>query len=458
MFLDYAEKIAKISKAIIRQKKVKIFSQFDCDGLCSASILTKAMLRENVNFELRIYKQLTEKLLNEIQASENDFLIFADFGSGQLQMMQNILDKTQVLILDHHEPVNFNHMNLLHVNPMMHNEDEMSASIVCYSFAKFLNPRNTDLVDIALIGAIGDESGEKWEFKGFIKKILEEAEVLGKVSVHKGLRFYGRSTRPIHKSLALTYEPFIPGVSGSESQAIQFLSDIGIRTKQDGDWIKLKDLTKEEEQKLASAIIVERMKTETAAEDIFGDIYTLIGKPEELQDAREFATLVNACGRTQMPQIAIRLLLGDYSAIENSHQTIEDYRRMISDALNWLRENPESIKQTPLANFIIANGKIPESIIGTIASIVVNSDFVDSAQPLFALANSDEDKMKISARLPKNLKINLRGVMTKIISKTGGEAGGHANAAGGFIPKAKVEEFINTTQMVLGEMIVGKES
>ncbi len=459
MLLNEIERISKIVKSIIKQKKVKIFAQFDTDGLSSASIFTKMLLREGLNFELRILKQLTRAATSEIQANENDFLVFLDFGSGQLELLKNFLDTTHILVIDHHEPAGFDHLNLFHINPLLFGEDEMSASVITYIFAKFLNQKNTDLIDVSLIGAIGDQADEKWEFKGLIKKILAEAETVGKVSKSVGLRFYGRMSRPIHKSLAYTFDPFIPRISGSESNAIQFLSEIGIKIKQDDEWVKLNDLSIEDQQKLAAAIILERMGTEEVAEDIFGEIYTLLGRPEEIQDAREFATTVNACGRMGVPHVGIRLLLGDYSVLEKSYSVLDAYRKILGDSMNWIRENSDAIVSTEFANFILGKDKIPDTVIGTVISMVSNSGMVQIDKPVFGFSDAEDGMVKISARITRNTKnLNLKPILSKSTAAVQGEGGGHASAAGGLIPKGKEHEYIKIVDSLFGEMIAGKES
>lgn len=460
MFLEDIERASKVFKGLIKEKKVKVFSHLDADGLTSASIIVRALVREGVNFELRIEKQLTEKSVEEIEASENDVLLFCDFGSGQLDILKKFLEKTQVIVLDHHEPLNVQHMNLFHINPLAVGEEEVSSSVICYLFAKNLNIKNTDLIDLAIIGAIADEQDEKWELGGLSKKIMEEAELLGKITMTKGLRMYGRNTRPLHKALEYTSELTIPGITGSESNAIQFLSEIGIKTKEHGEWRKLKDLTIEEQQKLASSIIIERLRGKHVdAHDIFGEVYTIIGRPEELQDVREFATLINACGRTGNYSLAIRICLGDLRALVESAKVLENYRKSISNGMNFVRDNMETaIIKKENCVCIVGENKIPDTMIGTITSMILNSDTLNSDKPLFGFADTEDNKIKISARIPKTVKnLNLRDVMVKATKAVGGESGGHQYAAGGLIKKEKLKEFIDETNKILGEMIGSKE-
>ncbi|MEM5829251.1 MAG: DHH family phosphoesterase [Candidatus Aenigmatarchaeota archaeon] len=457
MFLEEIERASKIFKSIVNQKVVKIFSHLDADGLVSAAIVSKMLLRSGQNFELRIVKQLTQNIIEKIKVRGEDVFIFTDLGSGQVTFLKEILKKTQVFILDHHEPEDFHTANLFHLNPLLFNEEEVSSSIICYLFAKNISFQNTDLIDLAIVGALGDEQDEGWKLKGMARKILEEAEILGKIVVSKGIRLYGRNIRPIHKCLEYSFDPFIPGISGSESQAVQFLSELNIPVKENNEWKKLKDLTIEEQQKLASAIILERLKfSQPNAIDIFGEIYTLLDREEELQDAREFATILNACGRTGNVDIGISLCLGD-SNITKVWEIMEEYRREINESIKLLREG-NIIFSTQNANFISAGKKIKDTLIGTITSIALSSNIFNNKNPVFGIAETDDGAIKISARAPKDVDINLREVLCYVAKLLKGEAGGHAHAAGALIDKNLQDDFVNIIDKKLGEMFGKKES
>lgn len=455
MFLEQLQRTAKVFRTVARQKKVRLFSHLDADGLCSAAIITRMMLREGINFELRIVKQLTADVIEKIDASENDVFLFTDLGSGQLDRLQKLFEKTQVFILDHHDSLKTSHINLFHMNPLAFAEEGISSSMICYMFAKAINLENADSVDLAVVGAVGDEQDEKWEFKGVARKIVEEGETIGKIVVTKGMRLYGRNSRPLHKALANSFDPFIPGISGNESAAVQFLSDIGLNLKHEEEWKKLKDLTTEEQQKLASAIIIERMKlSDVTAEDIFGDNYTLIGRPEMLQDAREFATLLNACGRLGRYDVAVRLCLNEANAMNLAVEILDQYRKILSESLEVFRANPQIVQKTSFANYLVFENKIPDTIVGTITSIAINSEMVDASRPVFGLVDTENGMVKISARVSKEVKnLNLRDIVLLAAKSSGGEAGGHKMAAGGLIQKGREKEFIQAADKVIEEQL-----
>ena len=449
LFIEEVNRIAKIIKPLIKEKNVKILSHFDADGIASAAIIAKLIIRLDGNFQLRVYKQLTEDVISELEGGSKDLLILCDFGSGQLKQLKPIIEQSYVLILDHHEPLRSEHPNLFHLNPLLFGEEEISASMVCYLLSKAVDPINTDLVDLAIIGAVGDMQDENWRFEGTARKLLNEAEMLGKIAITKGLRLYGRNTRPLHKALEYSFNPIIPGITGSESQAVQFLSDLGISIRTDDRWKRLCDLTEEEQKVLASAIIIQRLNFDKVdAANIFGEIYNLVGKPLELQDAREFSTILNACGKMHAAHIGFKLCMGDLSILPKIWTIIKEYKKLISDSVIWVREN---LHKTKLATYIFGNDKIPEEIIGTVCSISLNSNIVSRDKPVIGFANAG-DKVKVSARLARNLNLNLRDIIVKAAKAVGGEAGGHRYAAGALIDRGKEKEFIAAIEKEINVM------
>ena len=153
--------------------------------------------------------------------------------------------------------------------------------------------------------------------------------------------------------------------------------------------------------------------------------------------------------------MGIKLCLQE-AKINEVWEILEEYRREINEAIKLLRED-NIILSTPNANFILAGNKIKDTLIGTITSIALNSNIFGSRKPIFGIAESEENSLKISARLPKEIKnINLREVLHYAVKNLRGEAGGHAYAAGALIDKSLQNDFVNIIDKKLGE-ILGKE-
>ncbi len=91
---------------------------------------------------------------------------------------------------------------------------------------------------------------------------------------------------------------------------------------------------------------------------------------------------------------------------------------------------------------------IPEEIIGTVSSMLINSQFIDRAKPIFGYANKvGENFYKVSARTTIDLVndgVNLAEAIKKALDfmKIDTLGGGHPPAAGTKIKKDSIEEFL----------------
>jgi len=464
--------VAKAKKVsdVIRDthRFVRVISHYDADGITSGAIMTKALVREGKDFQLSIIKQISaefiQELAKECEKTNPGLIIFLDLGSGSLDDIQKFLmgEGRKIIIADHHQPQgDLVSENLFHINPLNFSITEnLSGAGVSYLVARALNHENKDLSELAIIGAIGDSQmgsiGSNWGLLGVNKEILLDAVNTGKIKAMKGLRLWGRYTRPIHKALEYSVDPWIPGISGSESGAVQFLQEMKISIKkEDGGWRTLSDLSEEEQQKLASGIITERIRTNTENPDwIFGDVYELLEKPG-YKDANEFATILNATGKTKNEHLGIALCLNDEAAVSSVKSILSEYRKEIGKAVGWVRENKEAVRNTGKVCYIFGGSNISEYVMSNVASILHKSDMLPNNQdvPVFAFVNTEDGKIKVSARVSDELVgkgVNLQEIVSQAAGVVGGEGGGHTGAAGATIPPDAIQGFMAEVESKLG--------
>lgn len=457
-FIGQAKKAAELIKGWTGP--IRVFGQYDADGITATSILAKALLRECKTFHVSILKQLTTPAFPLVTVSKEGLLIFLDFGSGQLDFLNTLKDK-KIIIVDHHQPQGSPGSHIIQINPLDHDIDEnVSSSGTSYLLARSIDAGNKDLSELAIIGAIGDSQADSiegyWGLMGLNKEILNEAIEANKVSLHKGLRIWGRTMRPIHKALEYSIDPFIPDVSGSQTGAVAFLQGIGIGLKtENGEWRTLSDLTQEEQKKLASEIIIRRLGAgEQNADRVFGDVYELLDRPEEFRDAGEFATMVNACGKMGKAYLGIQLCLGTPEASKKIKQLLEEYRGKIGSAISWIQANRESVwKETEQGSYIFTGDVVSEHLISNVISIIHKNS--DSQKPIFGFAACEEG-LKISARATDKAVekgINLKVILSKVSGELGGEGGGHAAASGATIPAGTEAAFMQMADNMLKETL-----
>ncbi len=471
-FLQDAAKAAQVIRETIQNDGfIHVFSHLDADGIAAAGVIGRALYRQDARFRIRITQWVDEKIIGEIVADKPELVIFTDFGSGYIDLLNEKIPSFKVVILDHHQAAgtaqNPNHTQ---VNPHMHGMDgatDVSGSGVAYFAGRALDKRNVDLAPTALVGALGDmqDRYDQRKLGGLNALIVEDAVNAKLVTVEKDLTFFGRETRPIHKTLSTTTNPFLPGLSGEEDKSLAFVSSLKIRLK-DGDRLRaLRDLTEEEKRRLCSALadylLARGLHYEVT--NLIGHIYIL--NTEEpwtaLRDAREFAVVLNSTGRMDRPSLGIAVCMGDRkAALEEANKVLEEYRKSINKYLIWVWEKPERLRE--LSNIYVVNGEdfVSEKIIGTISGILITS-LPNVEKPLIAYANvQNEGLAKISSRttdLAVRKGVNLGIVMRLAAEKLGGKGGGHNIAAGGQVPLDKVDEFVKAVDELVGKQLRGEK-
>jgi len=447
-------------KELDKKETIRLVSHLDCDGICAAAIMVKALNTDNRKYSVSIVQQLTNEVIDGLSKEPYNYFVFTDLGSGQLSYIKKMFLGKQVFVLDHHQPEKVRvGSNIVHVNPHLFGIDggkEISGTGVVYLFARSLNKKIEDLAHIGVVGAIGDiQEGGGEGFSKLNKEILDVAVKKKKIKVITGLRIFGAQTRPLHKVLEYCTDPYIPGVSGSESGAIQFLHQIGIKAKNGKEWRKLVHLDDGEIKKLVSGIILRRLSEDTP-EDVLGNVYILNDEKKEspFRDAKEFSTLLNACGRLDKASLGIGACLGDKKTKERAMKSLRGYKREIINAINWFKDNKESKDIVKGNGYVIINAgsNIRASIVGTLASILSKSNEIKDGTFIMSMGDLMNGYYKVSLRLSgRNKDTDLREVVKKVTDKVGGEAGGHKFAAGAMIKEEMLDDFIKEAKRVLGK-------
>ena len=452
--LESAEPAAKKLESF--DGKIRLIGQYDADGINATAIAHEILDRLGKDFEYEILKQLYEEDVERIAEEDEELLLFVDIGSGQSDLIkEHILEKTdkEVIISDHHEPALDSEEseeleNLIHLNPHFLGHDggeAISAAGMTYLLGKAVSEENQDLVQYALVGATGDVQKQEGEFMGLNQQLADEAIENDIVDRRKGLDLYGRTTKPLQKSLMYTTDPHLEGVSNDESGAIQLVKSAGIEIRKNGDFRTLADLEPEEEKELINTMI----KRGYPVQALLNSIYTL----ENGYEIDEFSTIINACGRLGEPRKGVKILLEN--DLELAEKISRKYGRKISSSLRYVENNKEDeeIVYEKDIGVIDGNSSIDEDFIGTVTTISMSNGFFDSAV-VMGVAEAEKDKVKVSSRATKEVVeagLNLGEIIGEICEELDGEGGGHNIAAGAKIPQENKEDFIEKLNGVISE-------
>ena len=472
--LKSASEAANLIREYIEEEKtIHVASHYDADGLAAAGVIGKSLVRLGGRFRVRIERWLDENVVDGIAtAGKTALTIFTDFGSGDLNLLSERLPNRRAIILDHHQPVGETPSAFIHVNPHLHGIDgsrDLSGAGVAYLVAKALDKTNVDLACVATVGALGDLQDKygKRGLGGINETIVEDAVSSGLLKHETDLLFFGRETRPIHKVLAFTTNPFIPGISGEEDASYAFLVQrVGIKPKSKDKWLALRDLSEEEKKKLFSAI-ADHLASKGLPSDIalklIGNVYTLTQEEPwtPLRDAREFAVLLNATGRMEEPSLGVAICMGDRAAaLERANTMLVEYRRTITKCLNWLNEKPSRIQELNSIYVVRGENFIHENLIGTVSSILSTS-LPTHEKPIIAYsAVSGEGLIKVSGRALDILAdrgLNLGEILRIAAEKYSGKGGGHDVAAGAQVPMESMKSFVELVDELVRKRLEEKQ-
>ncbi len=413
-FLSKAREIgSQIREVAEKKSKALLICHFDTDGLAAGGIMAKALIRWGASIHIKIAKQLDKATLNTFKLIDRDAIVLSEIGSGYIGLIEEHLERN-VFVLDHHPIVGVSRGKVKHLNPIEFGFDgakELSGSGVNYFAVKEADARNIDLAYLAVVGALGDmqDRNKQRELIGLNRLIVEDSVKAGHLKIEKDLIFLGRETRPIHKALASTTSPFLPGLTGREDICLAFLSSTGIAVKDEEKWKTIASLTMDEKRQLLSKI-VEYLTSQgfqgDLAQGLIGNVYTLTREEEGsiFRDAREFSSVLNACGRTGKPGLGLSICLGDsVTTIQELDNLVREYKQALAKHMEWVSQNPDRIQRLEALYIVRGEDFIDENLVGAIASMISASNILSKDKPIIVTSKPKEGVIKISARTSKSL-------------------------------------------------------
>jgi len=432
------------------RSNILLYSHYDADGIASASILAKSIERSGGNFTIRIAPGILHQRLDHV--GDYDLVVFCGLGIGIVSAIGSSIHKWTAI--DHHKSNEQDHQDNL-INSWSFGVDgshDVCTSSMAYLIARGMETSNRDLAWIAVVGALADRQDKSKGriLTGINKLVLDDAIEAGSVSVSKDLIMYGRETQPIHKAIGTTFSPYIPGLTGNFDACTGLVTTAGINQKDNGRWRTLMDLSEKEKETLLNAVkpYLSRASTsEGLVDELFGEVYSLVKEYQysSFTDAREFGTLLNACGRTGRQGLGIALCIGDRSATASEGvEALSQYQSALGKYIQVILTEHGRILERQNVGIIVGDGLVDENMIGPLATILSEVERF-TKKILIVRTSTDESHMKCSIRKGKGptADVELGPLVESVVEQTGGSGGGHPAAASARIPISRAEEFLS---------------
>jgi single-stranded-DNA-specific exonuclease len=449
--------LGEFSAELSEGEEFFVLSHHDADGVTSCAITVDLLTSLGKNVDYACMKQIDSSTVDRIREYKGRTIVLTDFGSGHHSLLEEHGIK-DYFVIDHHPPEKPYHRQ---INPNEHGYNggsDVSGAGMAYFVAKSLG--RTKMANVAIVGAVGDMQDSGGALESINRIILEDAVENKTLAVENDLRMFGRQSRSLVQMLTYSSEPVIPGLTGNQAACAQFIESLGISLKDNGNWRSYVELSQREREALTTALYMRLVDLNTPdfiIHGMFGEVYTLVNEEfkSELRDAKEYATVLNACGRHEKSEVGVKVCLGDRDL--NWHKAkslLEKHRRELAQGIEYLSE--VGTEEMSNLRFFDGAGRIRESIIGVVAGMAYGARIIPPDKPILAFAEdaNDENFIKVSARANWGLirrGIHLGNAMRECSKKHGGEGGGHDIAAGARVPKGRKDEFLDCVNTKFAE-------
>lgn len=442
------EREVSAAAGMIREAdRVTVVSHIDADGITSLSILMQAITRAGIEATPVFVRQLEPLMMHNVP-QDDSLKVFADLGAGQQNLLEERgLAEDEVVIVDHHVSQDVK-TPYLQVNALPYGETKFSAAGAAYLVARAIDGDNRDLAKLAVIGNVGDMMArEDCGLIGPARRIVDDGIEYGNVEARTDLNCYGISTRPLANCLAYTDDPSIEGITNNLPGAHRLLARLGVPERtQKGRWRVWEDLADEERQAIASALAEQVVAHGGRADRLCAEVYLFPGEAEKtaLRNAAEFSTVLNACGRWARPEVGSAICAGDRGeALREAGHMLTHHRATIRELLHYILET--GVTELDAVQYIHVGARFPDTVVGIGAGMALSR--LNPEKPILVMCSlpDEPDLTKVSMRATERMVgggIDLQGALIEASEPFGGTGGGHAIAAGAYIPKTAEEEFV----------------
>jgi len=453
--LDVAQEVKK--KVIEEGTSTLIVASHDADGISSASILSSTFLKNDVTFHIKIVEYLDGEIIENISNTSYDIIFFLDIGSESKKLLIKHIRNKSIIIIDHNQTQELKDY-VIELNPYNFGLDgsrDASSSSLTYILSRYIDPTSVEYSPLAIIGSLGDkqDKGEKSSLLLINKIAQDDAIKLGLLKISLGLRLFGLHAKPLVKCLESTVDPILPGLTGNENACQAFLKRIGIPLVASGKPIYYSDLSEDNRRKLAKGLIKYLLSmgySAKEAESILGYNYYLTREDPSspLYDAREYATLLNACGKMDKHYIGLALGLGYRDKVlRYAIETLKKYRKIISSSIENVIQNQRHYTKT-FRNLVVIDygSEVPPKIVSSISRIFSTS--LPIFRKPYIVISAGETNVRLSVITIIEDTPHLGNVVSKIASSLGGKGGGRKHIAEAVLPRKNFESFLkrlNTT-------------
>ncbi len=419
---------------------IQVFSHYDADGVSSAAIIAKTLLRAKKEFRITLFTTLNDYNMDIVRNTKAECIILTDLGASYIDQLDAM--DCDIVVLDHHTIIS-EAKRICYANPHLYGIDGMTAgcgATMSLLFSVTMDESNWDLVQIAFAGIAGDRQHINGVSE-LNRYLLEEGERRGFIEEMPGSLI---PAGDLMTELFLMTDPYIRGISGDSEGVAKIMKDAGVQPGK-----TFMDLSEDERRKLSSLIAIRLTQQGmqlSSMNEVARNRFYLKGLK---MDAEYLSSILNGCGRSGVGGIGIAAGMGDERCMTiGSELTQESAKAVVESMVELDRRGLTQLENIQWFD------STDSGFTGMLCGIAMQS-IGDPNKPTIGM-NRSNDPINISSRgmwCQLDRGVDLSVAMREACSSVGGSGGGHRIASGGSVPADKVDEFLSNLDAIIGRQI-----
>ncbi len=152
-------------------------------------------------------------------------------------------------------------------------------------------------------------------------------------------------------------------------------------------------------------------------------------------------------GKTKKTGLGLSIAFGERAeALDAALNLQKKYRDQLIKGMEWIKR--EGAVQMDFIQYVYSEDKVLKSVMGTISSVGIAAEILDSDKPILSMARMHND-VKVSGRTTRDMiekGVDLGKVLHDSSLSFGGQGGGHDIAAGAMVPYKEMDNFFKLSK------------
>lgn len=402
----FRQRIKDFPNLFPREMQIKIIATPSIDSIVACSFLIKLFFSLSYNFSCSFYKRINDSALTGLSNDPAEILIFVNPNFSPINKLKSTTKK-EIIVIQGSLNESSTEVKIIS-SSLINSEKPIPASSLTYILCKELYSGISELSYLLPLSYLSLDLQPPEE-------LLNEAIISKKLEIRKGVTILSSQTVPIHKAIADTLCPYLPGISGSEDAAVNLLIENAIPIRENNRFRRVIDLTEDETKKLLTAILLKRLGSEKNPDLILGQTYIMPTEDDNsiIKDLKGFLFLLDSCISYSKYSLAVNLCLNP----NNKSKALEFFNNAMASLVSSM-EHYLSNKKTLTAeseNIVILNmaAVLDYKFLSQFARIVINSNFLGKKIIAIMVQNPIGETICLLADSPPSIEQLLKNMLIK---------------------------------------------